>query len=126
MKFWNTETRREDGVYYRNMETWSIERPDDWDNKKDNFTKLVPPHPYVNWDGEKWIEDTEEKESVDALELLEDSDQNNKMIRALEDTVKFLLDQMGLTINDLPDTDEYKDAKQRLQARINARTKIKK
>jgi len=42
MIFYNKETRNEEGKFYRG-EVWGIEKAEDWDNGKGNFTNVTPP-----------------------------------------------------------------------------------
>ena len=67
MRVYFTETRDEEGKFYR-FGDWGIEKPDEWDNKKGNWTDQAPseetlkhgvPCDFV--DGE-WILDTDSDE----------------------------------------------------------------
>ena len=74
MKFYNTETRNESNEFYRRGD-WGVEKPDDWDNGKGNFTSVAPPDECLtddpvecDWDGEKWVKDTDSQAAKDAAD----------------------------------------------------------
>ena len=48
MKFYNKETRTEAGIFYRG-DDWGIEKPNDWDNGKGNFTDQPPPEETIQY-----------------------------------------------------------------------------
>jgi hypothetical protein len=78
MKYWNKETRNEDGKFYRNGD-WSIEKPEGWDNGKGNFTSVSPPPECLreenqiacDWDekGQRWIPDQGDIDALRAKEI---------------------------------------------------------
>jgi len=120
VKFWNKETTNENEEYYRTGD-WSVERPSDWDNGKNNFTNVPPPTEAFdgvpcNWDEElgQWILDVEQKDRQIAIDALKDSDSST--VRVIEDLVKVLVSNGTIEITDLP-----QDAQDKLALRNTLR-----
>jgi len=120
-KFYAKETRNEASEFYRRGD-WGVEKPDDWDNGKDNFTDVAPPAQCLkdvdpipcDWNGTVWIVDTVAEDHINAVETLNSTD--IPLTRVLEDLVATLIAKGTITMEDLPQA-----AQDKLSARTAAR-----
>lgn len=111
-RFWNKETRDDQDNYYRNSD-WGVDRPNDWDNGKGNFTDISPPNAAFDgipcdWSetGQEWILDTDEQSRQAALTGLESSDSG--MSRVVEDLIDVLVSASKISMSDLPQSAQDK------------------
>ena len=91
-----TETRSEDGSFYRDGD-WGIEKPDNWDNGKGNWTDIAPTEETIqygvpcDWDGKQWVldESSDEYKNLYAAKRAEEYPSTDELIIALwEKTVE--------------------------------------